>query len=82
MAALTLARAGDTARAQSMADDLGKHSPLNTVLNGYWLPTTRAAIELNRKHPDKALELLQAASAYELSQPTPEAQVGGTLYPV
>ena len=79
LAALALARAGDITRAQTMADDLGKRSPLNTVLNGYWLPTIRAAIELNRKHPDKAVELLKAASAYELGQPNP---LGGSLYPV
>ena len=82
LAALALARAGDTARAQTMADGLNKRSPLNTLLNGYWLPTIRAAIELNRKRFDKAVELLQAASAYELGEPTPTAQIAGTLYPV
>ena len=55
---------------------------MNTVLNGYWLPTIRAAIALDGRHPDKAVELLQAASAYELGEPSPGAQVGGTLYPV
>jgi eukaryotic-like serine/threonine-protein kinase len=79
LAALALARAGDTARVQTMADDLNKRSPLNTLLNDYWLPTIRAAIELNRKHPEKAVELLEAASGYELGEPSP---IGGTLYPV
>jgi len=82
LAALVLARAGDTVRAQTMADDLNKRSALNTMLNGYWLPTIRAAIALDGRHPDKAVELLQAASAYELGEPAPAAQVGGTLYPV
>jgi tetratricopeptide (TPR) repeat protein len=82
LAALALARGGDTARAQTLADDLNKRSPLDTMLNGYWLPTIRAAIALDGKHPEKAVELLQAASAYELGQPPPAAQVGGTLYPV
>jgi tetratricopeptide (TPR) repeat protein len=82
LVALTLARSGDTVRAQTMADDLNKHSPLNTMLNGYWLPTIRAAIALDGRHPDKAAELLQSASAYELGEPPPAAQVGGTLYPV
>jgi len=79
VAALALARAGDIARAQTLADDLSKQSPLNTMLNGYWLPTIRAAIELNRKHTHKAVELVRAASAYDLGQPSP---MGGTLYPV
>jgi len=35
MAALALARAGDTAHAQTMADDLYRQSRLHTVLNGY-----------------------------------------------
>ena len=78
MATLALARAGDIVRAQTMADDLSKQSPLNTVLNGYWLPTIRAAIELNRKHPDKAVDLVRVASTYELGQPSP---ISGTLYP-
>jgi serine/threonine protein kinase/Flp pilus assembly protein TadD len=78
MAALALARIGDIVRAQTMADDLSKRSPLNTVLNGYWLPTIRAAIELNRKHFDKAVDLVRVASSYELGQPSP---IGGTLYP-
>ena len=82
LVALALARAGDTARAQTIADGLNKRSPLNTLLNSYWLPTIRAAIELNRKRFDKAVELLQAASAYELGEPLPTAQIAGTLYPV
>jgi tetratricopeptide (TPR) repeat protein len=79
MAALAMARAGNISRAQTMADDASKQAPLNTMLNAYWLPTIHAAIELNRKHPDKAVELLKAASAYELGQPSP---LGGSLYPV
>jgi tetratricopeptide (TPR) repeat protein len=82
LAALAFARGGDTARAQVMSDDLSKSSPSNTVLNGYWLPTIRAAIALDGRHLDKAVELLHAASTYELGEPPPGAQVGGTLYPV
>jgi eukaryotic-like serine/threonine-protein kinase len=79
VAALAFARAGNSARARTMADDLNKRSPLNTLLNGYWLPTIRAAIELNGKQPEKAVELLEAASSYEFGEPSP---IGGTLYPV
>jgi tetratricopeptide (TPR) repeat protein/predicted Ser/Thr protein kinase len=82
LAALAFARGGDTARAQTIADDLNKREALNTMLNGYWLPTIRAAIALDGNHPEKAMELLQAALAYELGEPPPGAQVGGTLYPV
>jgi tetratricopeptide (TPR) repeat protein len=78
LAALAFARAGDPARAQKMADDLAKASPTNTILNDYWLPTIRAAIEVNRGNPAKAIEFLQAAGAYELGGPPP---ISGTLYP-
>jgi eukaryotic-like serine/threonine-protein kinase len=80
LAALALARAGDPSQARRMADDLSKRFPLDTLLNAYWLPTIRAAIEIDRKHADKAVELLKAASAYELGSPPPF--IGATLYPV
>ena len=79
VAALAFARAGDLARAQKMADELAKAWPMHTILNGYWLPTIRAAIEVNRGNPAKAIEFLQAAGVYELGSPPP---VSGTLYPV
>jgi tetratricopeptide (TPR) repeat protein len=79
LAALALARAGDSSRAQKMADELAKTNPMNTMLNSYWLPTVRAALEINRGRPAKAIELLQPAGVYELGSPPP---VSGTLYPV
>jgi pentatricopeptide repeat protein len=79
LAALALARAGDPARARKMADELAREFPMNTMLNGYWLPTIRAAIEIDRNNPAGAVELLQAASTYELGAPGP---MGATIYPV
>jgi len=80
--ALVLARTGDTDRAQRMAADIAKRSPLNTVLNRYWLPTILAAVELNRGHPQGAISLLEAASEYELGSPSPGPGAIATLYPV
>ena len=80
LAALALARTGETARPQKIADDLNQGAPLDTVLNFYWIPTIRAAIELNRKNYEKAVDLLQAASAYERGA-VPGPQLVGTLYP-
>ena len=82
MAALALGRIGDSDRAQKMADDLQKENPLNTMINGYWLPTIRAAVEINRKNPEKAIQILEAAAPYELGNPLPEPGFWGTLYPV
>jgi eukaryotic-like serine/threonine-protein kinase len=67
VAALAWARAGDSPRAESTAYDLSNRSPLNTLLNVYWLPTIRAAIEVKRQHPDKAVGILQSVSPCELS---------------
>ncbi|HEY4905177.1 MAG TPA: protein kinase [Candidatus Sulfotelmatobacter sp.] len=66
-AAMTLALAGESSRAQAIADDVGKKAPLNGELNKYWLPVIRAEIELNRDRGQQALELLKPASGYEFS---------------
>jgi serine/threonine protein kinase/tetratricopeptide (TPR) repeat protein len=82
LAALGLARIGDTEQAKRLADDLAGKFPLNTVINRYWLPTIYASIEIQRGNPAHALELLQATTEYELGSPLPQFEVGGTLYPV
>jgi tetratricopeptide (TPR) repeat protein len=81
LAALTFARVGDSSRARTMADDLAKLFPLNTVINGYWLPTIRAAIEIDQGAPAKAVELLAPAVSYESGYPNPQVEVGRFLYP-
>jgi DNA-binding winged helix-turn-helix (wHTH) protein/tetratricopeptide (TPR) repeat protein len=67
MAALALARAGDTAGAEKLAAELDKAFPLDTLAQRYWLPTIRAAVALERKDPNRAIELLKVASTIELS---------------
>jgi tetratricopeptide (TPR) repeat protein len=71
MAALALARAGDTPGAEKLAAELDKTFPLDTLVQRYWLPTIRAAIALERKDPNQAIELLKEANTIELGQPTP-----------
>ena len=66
IAALTLARAGDTAGAEKLAAELEKTYPLDTLVQRYRLPTTRAAVTLQRKDPNQAIEQLKATSAIEL----------------
>jgi tetratricopeptide (TPR) repeat protein len=82
LAALALARIGDTERAKRLADDLAGRFPLNTVINRYWLPTIYASIEIQRGNPARAVELLQTTASYELGSPLPQFEVGGSLYPV
>jgi len=80
LAALALARAGDTALAQKLAEALNNEFPQYTLVQGYWLPSIRAAIELNAKNAARALELLKGAEPYELGQCEP--MFVGMMYPV
>jgi len=68
-AALAFAMAGDTARAESLAQDLGKRFPLDAQMQSLWLPAIQAQLALDRKNPAAAaLNALQAASRIELGQ--------------
>jgi len=67
-AALAFAMAGDTARAESLAQDLGKRFPLDTQMQSLWLPAIQAQLALDKKNPSSALNTLQAASPIELGQ--------------
>jgi len=67
-AALAFAMAGDTARAESLAQELNKRSPLDTQMQSLWLPAIQAQLALDRKNPATALKALQAASPVELGQ--------------
>jgi predicted Zn-dependent protease len=65
-AALALALCGELAHAQRLMTLPSKLYPSDTRLNGLWLPTIRAAIELRRGNAEKVLELLESASRYEV----------------
>jgi serine/threonine protein kinase/tetratricopeptide (TPR) repeat protein len=67
-AALAFAMAGDTARAESMAQELGKRYPLDTQMQSLWLPAIQAQSALDKKNPASALNALHAASPIELGQ--------------
>jgi tetratricopeptide (TPR) repeat protein len=81
LAGLAMARYGDSSRAQSLADDLFKSLPSDWTANFYWLPTIRASLELTRKNPSKAVDLLHDTSRNELGQPMPSFFVG-PMYPI
>ncbi|HYM77928.1 MAG TPA: hypothetical protein VE377_18280, partial [Candidatus Dormibacteraeota bacterium] len=67
-AALAFAMAGDMARAESLAQDLGKRFPLDTQMQSLWLPAIQAQLALDKKNPTAALNALQAVSPIELGQ--------------
>jgi DNA-binding winged helix-turn-helix (wHTH) protein/tetratricopeptide (TPR) repeat protein len=67
-AALAFAMASDAARAESLAQDLGKRFRLDTQIRSLWLPAIQAQLALDKKNPTAALNTLQAASAIESGQ--------------
>ena len=80
LAALTMARTGDTVGATRISQELDRQYPTNTIIRLYWLPTIQAAIELSKHEPKHAIEELQAVSQFELGSPPP---IGvASLYPV
>jgi len=66
VSALVFARSNDASRAKALIDELDKNYGTNTMLRLYWLPTIKAAIELNRDNSSQALVDLEAAAPYDL----------------
>ncbi len=58
-------------QAEKLAEGLNKDLPQDTMVQGYWLPSIRAAIALNAKDTAKAVEILQAAASFELGKGDP-----------
>ena len=82
VAALAFAIAKDSAQAQGLAEDLEKRFPEDTIVRFNYLPAIRAQLALNRNEAAKALEMLRAATPYELGLATGGASFLTYLYPV
>jgi predicted Zn-dependent protease len=80
-AACALAFAGDLARAQTLANDLGKRFPEDTLTQFNYLPTLGAQATLNPRDASRSVEALRKASPFELGGP-PFAAFSTALYPV
>jgi serine/threonine protein kinase/tetratricopeptide (TPR) repeat protein len=65
-AALALSFAGEENQAQTMADDLARRFPADTLVNQLLVPVVRASGELRRGSTDKAVEALRPAAPFEL----------------
>ncbi|HLM80281.1 MAG TPA: protein kinase [Terriglobales bacterium] len=70
VAALALARIGDTPQATALVGELQKSYASNALLKLYWLPTINAAIELSKGNSSQVLVYLEAAAPYELQSAT------------
>jgi eukaryotic-like serine/threonine-protein kinase len=69
--ALTFARAGQTARAQELADSINNDYPVHTEIQNYLLPTIRAAIKIHAKDPAAAIKILERTKQYDFASPEP-----------
>src|SRR5271166_3899089 len=50
-----------------MTDGVRKRFPSDTMVNNYWLPIIEARLELRRRNPQHALDLLRGTVPYELT---------------
>jgi tetratricopeptide (TPR) repeat protein len=67
-ATMAFALAGDTARAESLAQDLGKRFPLDTQMRSLWLPAIQSQLALDKRDSASALNVLEPRAAIELGQ--------------
>ena len=67
--ALAFARAGEPAKARKIIDELDRESPLDTIVQHYYLPTVRASIMIHNHDPKGAIDALRSTSPYELAAP-------------
>lgn len=75
--------AGDSSRAESLADQMEKQFPEDSTVRFNYLPTLRALVAINRAEPQKAVELLQVAAPHELGIPNSAISgLFGALYPI
>ncbi len=83
-ASFAFALARDSARAKSLAEDLGKRFPEDTNVRFHYLPPVRALLALNENQAERAVEVLQASAPYELGSPPSSFYSGfyGALYAV
>jgi serine/threonine protein kinase/Flp pilus assembly protein TadD len=65
-AALILAAAGDSTRAQQLIDELAKEAPQDELLNQAYLPQVRAILSLEHNQPEQAVKQLESAIPFEL----------------
>ena len=68
--AVAAARSGDLKRAQKLSGELDRKYPQDTLVQKYWLPVIRAALDLRQGKAPKAIDDLAPAEAIELGDAT------------
>jgi DNA-binding winged helix-turn-helix (wHTH) protein/tetratricopeptide (TPR) repeat protein len=78
-AAFALARSGEMAQAEALADDIEKRFPEDTSARFSYIPTLKAMFALERGDAAKAVEELRSAIPYETGRPR---LLLGAKYPI
>jgi tetratricopeptide (TPR) repeat protein/predicted Ser/Thr protein kinase len=81
-AALASAYAGDDTRSRTLADDLAKRLPEDTIVQFNYLPTLHAKLAVSRGNASAAIEDLSVATPYELGLTTDSAYGWNAMYPI
>ena len=82
-AALALAFSAENSQAQTLAEDLEKRFAEDTSVRFSYGPALRAVLALNHGEPARAIDLLQSAVPYDLSEPRSSLHgFYGALYPI
>jgi serine/threonine protein kinase/tetratricopeptide (TPR) repeat protein len=77
VAAVALARTGETSQSKTILEALQKSEPSNTYLKVYWFPVIEASLAMAQQSPDRAIIALEPSLPYELGAPPP----GISMYP-
>ncbi len=81
--AVALTLSGDSSLSHALGNQLAQRFPEDTIVQHQYLPTLRALAALSDGNPKKALDELEAARLYELSEPGTQIYGNfGGLYPV
>jgi len=81
IATTAFAFAGDIAKAESLAENLNKRFPKDSVVNFIYLPVIRGQVAVDRRDSAKAISLLNPELTYDLGA-TGQGSVAPALYPV
>jgi serine/threonine protein kinase/tetratricopeptide (TPR) repeat protein len=77
LAAVALARSGETTQSKTILEALQRSEPTNTYLKVYWFPVIEASIAIAQQAADRAVVALEPVLPYELGAPPP----GIPMYP-
>jgi eukaryotic-like serine/threonine-protein kinase len=69
LSSLVYARLGDASASQKISDRINHDSPVDTLIQGFWLPSIRSSLELSHGSAQRAVEILEASQPYDLGQP-------------